>query len=107
MPLKAYLVEDPGGYRTPEIVFAETPGRAKARTEDLGGWLHFTEMSARRAPEYDQYVGKGGPTRQQLFEHHGWWYECNTCRKQTTSDEGHWVGDGVMCLTCSSGGKDG
>lgn len=100
MAVKAYMVEDRCGDHTPEVVFAETPGKAKAGTANLCSWLSFTEMSVCRAQEYDKYVGRGGPTPQQLFEHHGWWFECDKCRKQTTSDEGVWTGEGVRCLSC-------
>ena len=90
--MKAYQVSNYEGYG--EIVFAETPGQAKTHTRDLDD--DFIDLSVRRAPEFDQYMGQT-ITPEILFKH-GWWLTCQSCGRQVDGDSGTVVDGEPYCL---------
>jgi hypothetical protein len=93
---KAYLVYgggDCGEDGLPSIVFADTPGQAKYKSNAYGEYP-FTELTVRRRPQLDQYAERGSVPDKALLAD-GWIYEemCATCGKyqrlsQKTLDDG-------------------
>ena len=70
--LKAYKVSND---EYAEVVFAETPGKAKTMAIYLDD--DFIELSACRAPEFDQYLGQ--EITPEIYLKHGWWWTCRSC----------------------------
>jgi hypothetical protein len=97
--LKAYHVRDSeGGHQ--EIVFAETSGKAKMRSDALG-WCDFTDIRAKRVKEFDQYTELGVVPKQIMLEN-GWWFECNRCLTYVDIDNDAKVSkkNDVYCESC-------
>lgn len=96
MSVKAYTVSDVDLDHGAVVVFADTPGHAKAAA-DLP-FTAFMDRRAKRAPELDQYTAKGGPTKEDLRQH-GWWFECEheNCYDRVESDCGGVVNGHVYC----------
>jgi hypothetical protein len=95
--MKAYKVSNYEGYG--EIVFAESPGQAKAHVSALDN--DFLELSAKRAPEFDSYINQ--EITPEILLQHGWWFECNKCGQAVYQDEAKVIDGKVYC---SSHSKD-
>lgn len=79
--LSAYRV-DADEYATVEIAY--TPQHAaRLASGELGE--DPDDLTATRAPEFDQYVPQGHVTPMQLLEH-GWWWHCRNCERRTELD---------------------
>lgn len=61
------------------VVFARSSIEAKRdwANEHLGRGEPLGGISARRAPRWDRYVGKGVPALELIED--GWWFECQGC----------------------------
>lgn len=97
--MKAYKVTEPNeGYA--EILFAETRGAAKVRSEYYDG-CNYTELHAVRTPEFDEWAAKGKVPKAVLFAH-GWWWTCSgsSCTRHVTEETGTIIGDDVYCDKC-------
>jgi hypothetical protein len=70
--VKAWVCPDGEGER---VVYTDDPATLRGEYGD--------EM--RRAPKFDRYA-PDGPSREQLFREHGWWFECDWCDHVVTSD---------------------
>lgn len=79
------------------IVYAPTRGQARQRG---AGSLdaEFLDVSARRAPEFDD-LAPAGPSDAQLFQS-GWWFECNCGRMAFQADGGEIINGEIVCETC-------
>jgi hypothetical protein len=79
---KAYVVSGRNEDDGMEVVFAESPSKAKNGTTNLLGWNEWTDLRAKRAPEFDQYAQQGWVPDKALLEHN-WWLEqsCTKCNK--------------------------
>lgn len=95
---RAFIVSDPCGDFGAEVVFADSPGQAKAN--GMTEHLTFTERAVKRAANLDKYQEVGGPTAEQLFCQAGWWYPCRECDTPTTADDGSWNDSGALCNRC-------
>lgn len=93
--LKAWKCDD-GDHSA--IVYAPTRGQARQRG---AGSLdaEFLDVSARRAPEFDE-LAPTGPSDAQLFLRFGWWFECNCGRMAVQADGGDIINGEITCDTC-------
>lgn len=80
----AYKIAEVGGEERAVIAYAVR--NAPARRIGAGELdLEWSEVSCRRAPEFDKYAAQGGPTPLQYIEE-GWWAECMHCRRRVSDD---------------------
>ena len=88
--LKAFFVRDKDHDHC-EIIFAETPGKAKQLSE-AAHWDNFTEIQANRAPQFDPYASLGFvPTKALLQD--DWQFECGDCYKELSIEDNPVVAD--------------
>ena len=78
--LKAYKVSND---EYAEVVFAETPGKAKTKAIYLDD--DFIELSACRAPEFDQYAGQ--VITPEIYLKYGWWWTCLSCGRAVFEED--------------------
>lgn len=73
--LKAYVIHD--GDEGYDIAYAETEGKAQAQGASFLG-CDCTEVTCRRAPEFDQYANpeQTWPSDEVLLQN-GWYLECS------------------------------
>jgi hypothetical protein len=97
--LKAYHVSNDDGYG--QIIFAETPGKAKARNSF---YADFLELRATRAKWADKYQGQKIP--KQAYLENGWWFECK-CLEMQTEETAIVIDEVIYCEKCvgKAGGK--
>jgi len=69
-----------------DIVFAETPGKAKAQMMGEFG-CDFTEMTAKRIPEFDRYADAGHVPIQAMLDN-DWYFYCYRCGEIVSKDTG-------------------
>ena len=102
MTLLAFHVWDDTGTDAEEeahqIVFAETAGKAKYLSEAYYMNGDYTEIKAKRAPEFDQYADQQKVPKEVMLQH-GWRYECEICFAYTDED-GVVINDDVYCEEC-------
>lgn len=73
-PLRCYIVSDDD--EVCRVMFRASDIAAKREVaREIG--CDITDLSARRKPEWDQYVGHGVPALVRIAD--GWWYECEGC----------------------------
>lgn len=96
--MKAYQVSNYEGHS--EIVFADTPGKAKNGVVHL--WDDFIELSAIRRPEFDGYADKGTVPVEVLLAH-GWWWECHKCGDRVYEENSQIIDGIVYCDKCEGG----
>ena len=91
--LKAYEIYTNDGDEGVAIVWAKTPGKAKniALYYDSYDMCEYTELRAKRFPQFDKYAeSKKIPIKELLAV--GWWFYCDNCgRPNITEDD---VNDG-------------
>lgn len=98
---RAFVVSDPDRGEA-DWVYAETPRQAR-NAADLEH-TDYVRRHVRRAPELDQYMETGGPTKADLLKH-GWWWTCHWdgsgpedgCTLQVNRTQGAAHGDAVYC----------
>ena len=88
--LKAYKVSND---EYAEVVFAETAGKAKTKTTYLED--DFIELTACRAPEFDQYIGQ--EITPEIYLKHGWWWTCGSCGRSVFEENAVVVDGEVYC----------
>jgi hypothetical protein len=78
MTVRAFEVTD-ARHEVGEVVFAETPAKAKKESAIYGsGEYGWVELRARRMAPLDQYATQGFVTDRQLHEH-GYTVYCSRC----------------------------
>lgn len=102
--LKAYYVSDIDN-EYGEVAFGDTPGQAKIAAQFANDGLcdaNYTELRARRSPQFDKYAEVGKVPVQALFDD-GFWFWCERCaREGIDKDNGAVViGDEVICEECA------
>lgn len=102
--MKAYYVTEIGYGEYSRIIFAESRNKAKAEgAAELD--RDYMEVTAVRAPKYDQYADDMAVPVEVLLQD-GWWFTCHgiNCGKQIYQDEiesGGRVIDGFpYCAEC-------
>ncbi|MGR5964145.1 hypothetical protein ACT7DB_06935 [Bacillus cereus] len=95
--MKAYHVQSSDGEHQ-EIVFAETTGKAKMKSE-ASGWCEYTEVRANRVKEFDQYSGLGYVPKEAMLKN-GWWFECEKCSTTCTEEDAVVIDEKVFCEKC-------
>lgn len=97
--MKAYHVHDKensGEEACHEIVFADSPSQAKYRSEAYGNGVPWTDITAKRAASFDQYV-EAGKIPRSAYIADGWYFECDRCSCFSATNE---IGDEVICDFC-------
>lgn len=97
--MKAYHVydkENSGEEALHEIVFAESPAQAKYKSEAYSNGVPWTDISAIRKPQFDQYAETGNIPKS-AFIADGWYFECDQCGSFSATNE---VGGKVICDFC-------
>lgn len=86
-PKHAYMLRYLNGDMEPcEVVYARTElgARRKYRVID-NAEIQDTEVE--RRPEFDQYEATGGPTTEDLFLRHAWYFACADCHEEMVTHE--------------------
>jgi hypothetical protein len=96
--MKAYEVFGWDGHGT--IVFADTPGKAKANA--VIDNTEFIELHAKRAKYADPYVEQGFVPKKVMLEN-GWWFNCN-CYQPQHEDTAIVIDEVVYCKKCKPEG---
>lgn len=82
-----------------EIIFAETSGKAKYASEAYSMSREFTDLRAKRVPEFDQYAEqKKVPI--DVMVANGWTFECTTCNYYA-DDNGLVFNEEIYCEECA------
>ena len=86
---KAYIIEDKWNSEGCCVVWATNSNKAKsiANYYDLFDTCYYTELRAKRAPQYDKYAeSKKIPIKELLAN--GWWFYCDGgCGKTLSEDD--------------------
>lgn len=99
MKLKAYGWDDEG-YDESHVVWAATPGKAKALLAAERD-REFTEIRVYRVPWADKYGEKKIIPAKELLSH-GWWLYCSNCGTQVYDDEATVLTEEtVLCAECA------
>lgn len=97
--MKAYHVHDKknsGEEACHEIVFAETAAQAKYISEAYSNGVPWTDISAIRKPQFDQYAESGSISKSAYIAD-GWYFECDVCGSFSATHEN---GEKVLCDDC-------
>jgi hypothetical protein len=78
---KAYIVSCRDDDHGQVVAFTENAKAARQRGNGEACDCGYIELSARRAPELDQYAATG-VTMRTLVEKHGWFTLCHSCETQ-------------------------
>lgn len=99
MKLKAYVWDDED-YDESHVVWAATPGKAKALLASEHD-REFTEMRVYRVPWADKYGNvKIIPAKELL--NHGWWLYCSNCGTRVQNDTATVLDEvEVLCDECA------
>lgn len=73
-PRRCYIVSD--DHELCRVMFRTSDIAAKRAVASEVG-CDITDLSARRKPDWDKYVGHGVPALVRIAD--GWWYECEGC----------------------------
>lgn len=93
--LKAFNVQ---GDEYGQIIFAKT--NAEAKREGAGELNEdVSDVTCRRAKEFDAYAEQGAVPNKVLLEEHDWNFECSYCGNRVYSDteDRVWEGESVFC----------
>lgn len=99
MTLKAFHIRDKensGEEACHEIVFAETAAQAKYISEAYSNGVPWTDISAVRKPQFDQYA-ETGIIPKSAYIADGWYFECDACGSFSATHEN---GEKVLCEDC-------
>lgn len=102
MKLKAYGWDDED-YDESHVVWAATPGKAKALLASEHD-REFTEMRVYRVPWADKYRDMDDIPAEEFLAH-GWWLPCAKCGTDLYQDTAVLTDTKVLCKECA--GKDG
>lgn len=97
--MKAYHVHDKensGEEAYHEIVFADTPSKARYLSEAYSNGVPWTDIAVKRKPEFDQYAETRKIPRSAYIAD-GWFFECDKCGSFSATNE---VGKEVICDFC-------
>lgn len=97
--LKAYHVHDKenrGEEAHHEIVFAESASKAKYASEAYSYGTPWTDISANRKPQFDQYA-ETGIVPKSAYVADGWIFECDKCGSFSATKMS---GEDVVCEDC-------
>ncbi|WP_052098091.1 hypothetical protein [Paenibacillus stellifer] len=98
--MKAYHVRDKensGEEAYHEIVFAESHSQAKYKSEAYSDGVPWTDISAARKPEFDQYSESGVVPRSAYIED-GWYFDCDQCGGGLTGR--NYIDGKTVCDSC-------
>lgn len=96
--MKAFHIQSRDG-ENQEIVFAETVGKAKVKSEAYR-WCDYTELRASREIEFDKYADLGYVPKNELLKS-GWWFTCQRCSITCTEENSVVVEEKVYCKKCN------
>lgn len=100
MKLKAYGWDDED-YDESHVVWAATPGKAKALLLAAEHDREFTEIRVYRVPWADKYGEKKIIPAKELLSH-GWWLYCSNCGTRVQNDTATVLNEvEVLCDECA------